>query len=611
MARAALAAASTLLLAALAGCVLQGGGDGRTGDLVRLVDFAATPEAFGDANDPTDILAALADTRFVYTHDDEPVDAGDVTVGYTDESGRERSVPLSTFTSQGEVGRGDRVTITGALLTSAVEVRHGDETLASRGGPAQDWLQAGGYPLPLALGGGLAVWDLDGGVELDAGLGLFEVVEDRESYACDENGCEPTTYQSTLRFSDGSMDGDARLGGQLRLEAIRGGDLELGLDGTLAANVLANLHIFEQSTDPEDEGVDADFGFDLDLDAVGEGLLRLRLDDGALTAAGREGELRVSGRVAAWDDEHPRSEAYSPANLDDFDFSVPYEEQDLPFPDNPSQPIAQALRDLWRMDLAPGDEFRLATEDSGDFPRFTLTVRVVDEVRKEVEAGTFDALQVESTAAVSFPYEGGRESFDLPMLTTWIDTGSGLPVAFEETFAYDYDEQDFRPILAFIEDEDAQVTGPEDLHVRLQGHPTAELSDYEKGLHVAPMASLLLPLAGMGAPVLPFSPFGGMFYGDGYYDEDYPSPAEPVEPMPSDRPPRIAFQADPTGPGGRVTVIVAEPGIQWWDLAFDGGGCLPPFEGEVEGGDVVLCSMDGRLVISHLPSNTILFETLL
>lgn len=607
MARAALAAASTLLLAALAGCVLQAGGPGRTGDLVRIVDFVPTSEAFDDANDPTDILAALADTRFVYTHDGDAVDAGDVTVEYTDESGRERSTPLSTFTSQPEVGRGDRVTITGALLTSPVTIRNGGDTLASRGGPTQDWLQAGGYPLPLALGGGLAVWDLDGGAELDAGLGLFEVKEDRESYACGEDGCEPTTYQSTLRFSDGSMDGDAKLGGELRLEGVRG-DLELALDGTLTAGVLANLHVFEQSTDPDDEGTDADFGFDLDASAEGDGLVRLRVDDGAIAAAGREGRLSVSGTLATWDDEHPRSEAYSPANLDDFDFDVPYEEDDLPFPDNPSQPIAQALADLWRMDLAPGDEFRLATEDSDDVPRFTLTVRVVDEVEKKVAAGTFDALQVESTAAVAFPYEGGSESFDLPMLTTWIDTRSGLPVAFEETFAYDYDGQDFKPLLAFFEDDDAQVTGPEDLHVRLEGHPTAELAEFEKGLHVAPMASLLLPLASMGAPVLfpGFGPFGGMLYGP----DDYASPETPEAP-PYAPPPRVAFHADGTGPGGRVTVVMAESGLPWSDLVFDGGGCLPPFEGDVQAGDVVVCSMDGRLVVSHWPTNTVLFATAL
>ena len=549
--------------------------------------------------------------RFVYTHEADEVDADDVTVRYTDEGGRELDEPLSEFTSAGTIGRGDRVTIDGALLTTAIEVRHSGDRLASRGGPARDWLQAGGYPLPLALAGGLAEWDLSGEVDLDAAMDRLQVVSDESDYTCDEDGCRDAAYTSTVRFTDGLVEGDAELDGHLALAAA-GRDLELRLDGTWVAGVLANLHVLEESTRPDDERVDADFGFDLDLTARGDGLARFRIDDGRIVAGGTEGDLDVSGRIAVWDDEHPRSEAYSPGSIDDFDIHSPYEEQPLPFGDNPSEPVAQALGDLWRMDLAPGDEFRMESPDF-DGPVVTLLVRVVDEGEKRVPAGTFDALRVESTTSVRVPYDGGEETFDLPTLTTWIDTDSGLPVAFEETFAYDYDEQDLAPLFEAIESFGAvDVTPPEELSIRLQGRPLAELSEFEDGLHMAPMASLLLPLAGVGAPFLfAFPMYGlGMPFGGGYdgYDEAYPeSPESPA----MESPPQIAFARDATGPGGRLTVVAADWGVSWFELsATDGAGdeCVTPF-GDVRAGDVVTCLSDGTARVVHWPSNTLLYES--
>lgn len=632
--RRALLLAVLLMTTGAAGCLVPGASGDRTGDLVRIVTFLADGSAFEDEpNDASDVFAAIADTRFEYTHTGGAVDPDDVTVDYTDEGGRDRSVPLSDFTDLGEVGRGDKVTITGALLTSRMEIQHGDDTLASRGGAALDWLEAGGYPLPFAVDGGLAEWDLSGGVDLNAGFDLLQVVEDSTwyDYVCEEGepGEAPdchdteTPYQSTVRFTDALAQGNTDLDGVLRLESLRGGatpSVELGFDGTWLLDGLFNVHIFESSTRPDDdETTDADFGADLDGKAVGDGLLRLGFDrDGAWTRVGSEGTLDLSGRVTVWDEEHPRSEGYTPFALDELDQDFPYDEHDVPFGDsNPVAFVAQALSDLWRMDLAPGDEFLFSSRalnealgEDRDLPVLSIAIRVVEAAEKEVEAGTFDALRVETTTVIEVPVDGPFERFELPTLTTWVDERSGLPVAVEQHMEYGFDQADFAPLFAKIEewDEGVRVTAPEELHLDLAGRSVAELRDHEKGLRMAPMAAVLMPMVVFGGPAGWFVPFGfGFPYGGG--EHSYESPPD-VDSITIERPPpNIAFSSQSTGPGGTVTVIQAEPGILWDDLGVDGPLCSPPPADEyASAGDQILCTMDGRITITHWPTGFVLFE---
>lgn len=619
MARAALALSSLLLAATLAGCVLSGGGSSRTGDLVRFVEFTVDPDALQDANDATDVLAAIADTRFEYTHTDDAMDPHDIDVSFTDEAGRERKVPLSDFTALGTIAKGDKVSITGALVTSPVKVRHGGDTLAARGNDGADWLQVAGYPLPIAFDGGLAEWDLAGGIDLDAGLDHLQMVETQEPW-CSQAPCN-TTQRDTTRLTDGTVKGDADLDGTLKLDSVGTASapaFALSLDGRWVADLVANVHVVRESTDEARHRVEADFGFDLDLTADGDGAVRFKFGrDGALRTTGGEGDLDVTGTMTVWDDEHPRSEGYTPDGFDDLDVHTPYEEREAPQDGNPVDFVVAALEDLWSMDLAAGDEFHVSTGDrfGADAPRGELTIRVVDEGRKTVEAGTFDAWRVETTAEVQVPFEGRSEAFALPMFTTWIDVGSGVPIALSETFAYDYDEQDLQPLFAFLEDldEGTNVTPPDDLHVRLEGHPVAELSGWKQGISMAPMASVLLPLMSAASPAMSFiMPYGFFPFGAPGDDGDArmadEAPPEPVEaPTP---PPRIGFDADGLGPGGRVTVRAAESGVLWDDLEVAGGDCIKPV-GEVAAGDVLVCSLDGRLTIWHVPTGAPLFQTLL
>ncbi len=632
MARALLLAV-LFVVAGLAGCLVPGGGSGRSGDLVRIVAFAPDQSLFEqEPNDAADVFAALADTRFEYTHNSDAVDPDDVTVAYTDEDGRDREVPLSRFTDLDEVGRGDKVVITDALLTSRMDITHGDDKLASRGGPALDWLEAGGYPLPFAMRGGLAVWDLDGRLDLDAGFDAIEVVSEDERWTTtcepspdDPDGyCQPQTQSSmvttTTRFTDALAQGQSELDGTLKLDSVGSAlqpELLLGMTGLFSADATFNVHLKESSTDPEDEGMDADFGFSVEAQADGDGSLRFRFDrDGALDTVGGEGELDASGSVTSWDDEHPRSAGYSPGDVDDFDVHFPYEETSVPFGDNPVSFVAQALSDLWRMDLAPGDEFTFSTkglfgedgENDMGFPTVSIAIRVVELAEKEVEAGTFDALRVETSTVIEVPDAGTFERFELPTFTTWVDDDSGLPVAVEESVGYHLDQADFAPLFAKASewDEGTSATGPQELHVDLDGRTLMELQDYKDGFHMAPMASVIVPMMSLLSPAfgfffgVPFGGFGGYEDG-GDYGYDEPAPYGQDAPM-------VSFYAQPEGEGGRVVVVRAGPGVPWTDLGFVGdAACMAPYGGDVEAGQEITCMSDGEVRIVHWPSNTLLF----
>lgn len=568
MARALLVAISIVLASALAGCAVLDGGNGRTGDIVRIVVLDFDPSDFeDDVNDASDVFAALADTRFEYTHDAESMDASAVMVEYVDEGGLEREAPLSDFTGSSTVGRGDKVTIDGVLLTSPIKIRNGDDTLAARGGPVVNWLQAGGYPLPLALDGGLAVWDVDGEFDLDAEMDRLEVIDQQTDYdyVCDPegNGCtsQETPYTSTTRLQDATGDANAELDAKLTLDSVGSSSdpaVEFGLAGSWIMDALFNVHVFEDTTREGEDPTEADYGFDLDLTAGGDGAITLRFErDGALRAIGAKGDLDVDGSMTVWDDEHARSDGYSPAGLDDIDFQAPYDEEDVDLDHNPVAFIAQALADLWRMDLAPGDEFHFSSGDrlGEDMPSVSVIIRVISEARKSVPAGTFTALRVETTSAIDVPVEGSAtEHFELPTLTTWIDSDSGMPIAVQQTMAYDYDQDDFAPLFAAAEsfDDDLSITPPEVLHIGLDGKTLMELEDWKEGMQVAPMASVLMPLAMFAAPfaswmVYPMFGYGLHGMGEPVYDEyEYEYDAVPD----------VAFTTDETT--DRVTVVMVE-----------------------------------------------------
>lgn len=647
MARAFLVACSIVLASALAGCAVLDGGDGRTGDLVRIVVLDMDPQAFrDDVNDAADVFAALADTRFEYTHDAATMEASAVTVEYVDEGGRDREAPLSDFTDAATIGRGDKVTIDGVLLTSPMTVRHGGDTLASRGGRAVDWLEAGGYPLPLAINGGLAVWDVDGDFALDAEMDALEVRDEEvdTDYACDPEGeCswQETRYNSTFRLTDAVADAQADLDATLRLDSIGSSAqpaVQLGLDGDWVMDALFNVHAFHDDS-PDGEPTEADYGFELDLTATGDGALTLRFErDGSLRAAGAEGTLDVEGSMTVWDDEHTRDEGHSPEGFDDIGFHAPYEEEAVDLDDNPVAFVAEALADLWRMDLAPGDEFHFSTGDrlGEGMPSATVTIRVISEARKSVPAGTFTALRVETTSAVDVPVEGeATERFELPTLTTWVDAESGVPIAVLQEMAYDYDQDDFAPLFAAAQslDDGMAITPPEVLHIGIDGRTLMQLEDWQDGLRVAPMASVLVPLLLFAAPFaswMVYPLFGhAMAVGEAY----------PTQDIEAERVPNVAFDRDETN--DRLIVIFVESGLINGDFEFKpsqavrfahnaNAGLLNgepvaaqewrtfgPFEGEfVAGNYLEFCTSlpstaPTTVSIRHVWTNTLVYETLL
>lgn len=615
-----LAVAGMLLAMSLAGCaLLEDGAAGADGQIVRIVDLDVDPEAmgaFGDVNDAADFFRAIGSTRFVYTHDRAETDAASLTASYVDEDGRAREVPLSRFTDRATLARGDQVTIPDALFTTALTIRDGDSVVAQRGGPPRDWLEVNGYPMPIATDGGLAVWDIQGDVDMDASLDRVRVRETGTDYdyVCNPSPTAPpacaeqrTPYNETYEARDLSFDAGTDLDATLRLEGVGAASapaLEVALDGLVDLEALLKVQVLHERDGAQAERSDAAHGFEVDVRALGDGTIGLRFAGGELARVGSGGSLDVDGTVDYWDADTPRGSERQSDVLDFLDASQPYREEDVPGDANPVSFIAEALSDLWRMDLAAGDEFNLraASADTSTMPTMSMSIRVTDHEEREVPAGTFDAWRVETTQVITVPIpDRAAERFELPKLVTWIDTRSGVPIAMEQSIAYDYDEEDFASLFALAEsvDEDVEVTPPTDLTIGVHGTTLTELQEWDPGLRMAPMASLLLPASSLLAPA------AWMFlvpYGFGQADAYGESWAEA---------PDMAFVTDREGDGGVITVVRAPHNLWWGDLGVLGGECVAPDDRDVLAGDEIVCAVDGTVRITHWPSNTLLYETTL
>jgi hypothetical protein len=610
------------------------GDDPAKGTLVRIVELeAADLLDIGEPNDAEDLLA-LARTRFEYTHAGDAVSSDDVTVRFQDDDGRERELPLSRFTDSEKVGRGDEVTLDGILLTSRVEVLQGDRVLAARGGPPQDWLEVGGYPLPItAQPDAFAAWALDGETSLLASLDRLRVVSNGEDYeyGCDEvldedgqvidyrcsDSSTPYTDTVTVTGADGqatiALDATLSLEGtgtesRPRIEGVLEGSVRLGSS--------LDSHVQHDRTGTSPEHLDADFGFDLDAEAAGDGLARFTFgSDRQLRTVGGSGDLLVTADLVAWDDEHPKAERWRPAGLDDplFEESAPYTEEDVPSEDTIAF-VAEALADLWRMDLAPGDEFRASFDTArmgGVFGAGTpgmegsLLIRVMAAEAKEVPAGTFDTWRIETTTEFSVDAPDGPQGFDLPSTTMWIDQDSGVPIALVQGLELDYGLEDAKSLLGLVEElgDDVDIEEPRAMSLSATGSTSIVLTEWEEGLRMAPMYSVLSPFMGFGMPLssLLFAPMGmlGSLGGfDGYEGQTVPN---------------ISFSKDSAE---RTVVVVMAEASDWSEFGIttsSGAGCVAPPYGPVHAGDIIDCSAAGSgmftLRIAHLPTNTLVYET--
>ena len=114
----------------VSGCTTPGNSDaqGGSGQLTRTLTADLGEDAmaeFSQASDPEDFMAALSDVSYTYTHKGGALDVDGVDVKYQDESGRSKTAPLGDFTSKSTLQDGDRVTIDGLFLGSALELRLG------------------------------------------------------------------------------------------------------------------------------------------------------------------------------------------------------------------------------------------------------------------------------------------------------------------------------------------------------------------------------------------------------------------------------------------------------------------------------------------------------
>jgi hypothetical protein len=75
--------------------------------------------------------------------------------------------------------------------------------------------------------------------------------------------------------------------------------------------------------------------------------------------------------------------------------------------------------------------------------------------------------------------------------------------------------------------------------------------------------------------------------------------------------PYIVFDRNGLGPGGTLTVVDVDSGVDWEDLEVSGTASCSAPSGSVRAGDQIACEVDGRVEVLHWPSGEVVYSTTL
>ena len=515
-------------LVALAGCqdlIGSPGGDGAP-TAARLMSAHLTPEDLDvfDRDGPDDVLAAIFDVVFEYTHRGGAIESAGVDVRFVEEDGDRVTRKLSDFTARASVKDGDVVRISGVHIASDLLVSRGGETLFARAGVDRDWFTAGGVEIPLAGEAGAgATWTLEAtgkmGARLDGGVIGAEGVS-----------VDVSNLLYGLDVQTGGSVSMRQSAGIVRFEA----DLEGDATATVALDATAEGERVRAEFDGSAEWR-ADGRFEVGFDSRGE-IESVGAGGSMFADASYRGFMEFGGERDPLDDgdiPHPL-----------IDETMVFEREELAL-DLVNDPVIQDFFSrIWSADLAVGD--RLSFELDSVF-RFSYSVEVAGADSRKVDGKdtpTFRMLE-----HLEYDLAGDPIVSDA---TYWIERDSHLPVfaQFEETRTFDGGE--IMDLFADFDDEfGADLSLPDGLSIDYTTKGTLRMTGRDAGMAVPGIIGLQ-GLRGAGMVV----PAAAMFVvvSDLGMHED------------ADYPPNVSFTRRESN--DEISVAFVDAGVSWDEFEF-------------------------------------------
>ncbi len=628
-------ATTALVSVMFSGCTELFGSDA-SGSLARIVEMSMDPDTFADmeyVETPEDFMNVLGTAKYVYTHKSGEVATKDVSVRFTDDSGRERTAKLSEFTQKGTLNDGDSVTIDGVAMYSAIRLSADGDTLAARGTEAVDWFAVDGVPLPIAGDpGALASWTTTTTSTGDMGMDDAAVYwyEEYESICYNDetqqwDDCSEYD-EGTMEVTDVTFDALQTIVQDMSLAVVSAGGAErLDLSSSVEMTGHAFFDMYLQgwseygeldeqgeprSSDRYEEG-DGHYGFSLeDATLQADGTASLFFDrSGRLQTIGMEGSVYADATLEFWDN------ATAPeGDPDDFDHplideSEPYQEE--PYEDyGEEDEISELLAHLWAMDLRVGDEFHVDMDmmdlgqDFGTEGGFAMQYEliVVEREDKNVGGTTYDALRLQGHG--SFVYVVGDETTELDFseFTFWIGAESYVPIYLEVTYNQVVGLADLEPILDAIEAEmgdEVDLTRPTIFDATGTMTTVLAINDLRGDIRVA------APLTIGGLFNSPFALMGPALAGmlDDQYEEEWDGEWDDEEYTyigGGD----VQFNRDSAAL--EITVTSSDYSTYWEDLDISGCDSWP--QGIIIVGEVIEGCV-GPVEIIYTPTNMLIFQS--
>ena len=552
-----------IMSVAMAGCI-GGPSTGTFGREIALLLDDETISSAGGADSPEDILNAVATVYFRYSHLGKAESVTGLTVKFASPNGRPAEVPMSSLTARTELVNGDSIRIGPTSMTSGVSIWRGQELVAQRQLDFVPWLEASGYPLPIAAdAGGKATWKLDGSMAVTGNLQGLNM-----------SGMQMETGMAAL---------EATLAGTISMSASGRGE-NITLD-TAMDMVSHGTALLQATVD------DIDYGLDGSFDASADGNIALQFLAGQLQSMTTQGSATVDGHLYLWGENSTRAEKIEPSYVPHPFFANSFGPTTEPFPEIPVQEtIAAFLAALWSMTFEPGD-FVTVIYEVADGSTLEYDMRVAGKENRNVGGTTFSALRIEGRVEFS------SQSFSLDAIrfTNWVDSESYLPIEIKQETTYNFTAQDLRSWAAFLGDSG----GPMDGNLSVTVTTETTIQDYQEGLRVAavlgPGAPIFLPLATstLFSAAMPF--------------------ASETEASMWEAPPQISFQSEVDADGAGFTATVVHVEVADWEEFYDVNfnGCVFPPSRAVQAGDTIDCTMletgmDFQLL--HWPSDAIVLQ---
>ncbi|HUR61082.1 MAG TPA: hypothetical protein VM286_01790 [Candidatus Thermoplasmatota archaeon] len=475
----------------LSGCLSPPATDAEP--LVRTVRLDLDPRTAPEMETPRDMLRQFR-TTFTYTQGDGTLTVSRATVAFTGVDGQAVSRPLSAYTSESTLSKGDAITIEGAAMTSGFSLSEDGSPVASRAPRTAPWLIAEGTPIPLAAAdGGLALYRIEARSALGFSFDRLAMTEDGESQS----------------VTDLKLDAHSAAEGTLALASRAEGP---ALNVSLAAHLTSTSDLVGTAmvSQPEASGP---AGVRYNGHAALDGTAALLFAEGALSKAGAGGSVLADATLLV---REPGEAEYS----EEGDLEHPVLDETLPFTwETEETPSSQEmggsgeegltaqmrtlLLELYGLDLVPGDRFTLhvASSEGGYGGELGYDLVVAGAQDRTVAGHTFHALKLQGTYSLAFRLDGRSDTARSFAFTYWIDGDTMLPLDMSWEAAISFSKSDLSAVWAAVRSFGQGVEVPEALQMQATGKGSVLLTSFSPGLQTSALnavggaTSLWIPMA--------------------------------------------------------------------------------------------------------------------